>query len=147
MCFTVPESAAYSSSFLKFTWLRLNPAELHLHNFTLLKSSRTWTRPCILYRQHINYLWLFWPPSCRWLSSVLLLLDLTAAFDTVDDYVLVHRLNTLSMWGGGLWFCFKLVLFLFLQQIFINNSSSSCGVPQASILGPFFFSTYFYSSS
>ena len=79
--------------------------------------------------------------------SVLLFLDLTAAFDTVDHSILIHRLN---QWAGVLWFYFKLVSSYLSNRslnVTISNSSSSsapisCGVPQGSIPGPILFALY-----
>ncbi len=75
---------------------------------------------------------------------ILVLLDLTAAFDTVDHEVLLSRLNhVVGIRGTALqWFSSYLTNRTF--SIVTGDSSSSttslsCGVPQGSILGPFYF--------
>ena len=87
----------------------------------------------------INYFEIIWSMVCR-----LTLLDLSAAFDTVDHSIL---LTCLQNWFGldGLsldWFSSYLSLrSLRSQAVSINDSISafstlSCGVPQCSVLGP-----------
>ncbi|KAF7656075.1 hypothetical protein LDENG_00046710 [Lucifuga dentata] len=79
--------------------------------------------------------------------AVLILLDLSAAFDTVDHSILIERLNS---WVGIRkiplnWFHSYLLDQTFSVYI-VNHSSSSAhfnyGVLQGSILGPLFFSIY-----
>ena len=79
--------------------------------------------------------------------SILLLLDLSAAFDTVDHKILLHRLqysfgieSTVLNW-------FNSYLIDRKQFVSINNLSSSPtvlkhGVPQGSVLGPVLFVLY-----
>jgi len=75
------------------------------------------------------------------------LLDLTAAFDTVDHAILLSRLNHyVGIKGTAFqWFSYYLTNRTF--SVVIGNSSFSttslfCGVPQGSILGPVLFSLY-----
>ena len=78
---------------------------------------------------------------------IMLLLDLSAAFDTFDRSVMLHRLShdvgvvqTALDW-------FKSYLSDEVQSVHINGCTSSactltCGVPQDSVLGPQLFSIY-----
>ncbi|KAI2645502.1 putative RNA-directed DNA polymerase from transposon BS [Labeo rohita] len=80
-------------------------------------------------------------------SVVLVLLDLTAAFDTVDHAVLISRLQHIVGLQGMVlrWFSSYLTNRTF--SVMLNDFSSSpaplsSGVPQGSILGPILFSLY-----
>ena len=75
--------------------------------------------------------------------TLLLLFDLSTAFDTVDHDTLLHRLQfTFGINGKGLsWF--SSYLSGRSQQIAVNETLSAefelqCGVPQGSCLGPLF---------
>uniref|UniRef100_A0A671YR52 Reverse transcriptase domain-containing protein n=1 Tax=Sparus aurata TaxID=8175 RepID=A0A671YR52_SPAAU len=79
--------------------------------------------------------------------NILILLDLTAAFDTINHSILLSRLQTsLNITGSALsWL--KSYLTDRHQFIHINNCSSSTvplpqGVPQGSVLGPLLFILY-----
>ena len=80
-------------------------------------------------------------------SSVLVLLDLSAAFDTVDHLLLVKRLESWVGLGGNALQLLRSYLENRTFSVAVNNSTSSsaqltCGVPQGSILGPLLFSVY-----
>ena len=76
----------------------------------------------------------------RGCTVVLLLLNLSAAFDTVDHGLLLHRLNTWFGIKGKVLAWFKSYLTDRSQFVSINGSNSSqsdlmFGVPQGSVLG------------
>uniref|UniRef100_A0A671Y010 Reverse transcriptase domain-containing protein n=1 Tax=Sparus aurata TaxID=8175 RepID=A0A671Y010_SPAAU len=80
-------------------------------------------------------------------SAILMLLDLTAAFDTVDHTILFSRLeHCVGIRDAALeWFRSYLSERCFSVRLGDSASSSaplSCGVPQGSILGPILFSLY-----
>ena len=81
------------------------------------------------------------------LVSLLVLLDLSAAFDTIDHNILLQRLEqTLGITGAALcWF--KSYLSDRFQFVHVNDKASlqtkvNCGVPQGSVLGPILFTLY-----
>uniref|UniRef100_A0A3B3IBG4 Reverse transcriptase domain-containing protein n=1 Tax=Oryzias latipes TaxID=8090 RepID=A0A3B3IBG4_ORYLA len=85
--------------------------------------------------------------SEKGLLSILVLLDLSAAFDTIDHGILLHRLEQdIGIRGSALqWF--KSYLSHRYQFINVNGHSSQCtrvnyGVPQGSVLGPILFTLY-----
>ena len=77
----------------------------------------------------------------------LVLLDLSAAFDTIDHEKLLHRLETRFGINGTALDWFRSYLSNRSQAVRINNSSSekmyhNFGVPQGSVLGPILFTLY-----
>ena len=79
--------------------------------------------------------------------SVLVLLDLTAAFDTIDHLVLIQRLeNWIGLSGTALsWFCSYLTgrnYSVKLDDFESDKHTITSGIPQGSILGPLLFSLY-----
>jgi len=80
-------------------------------------------------------------------GMLLVLLDLSAAFDTLDHTILLDRLHTLIGITGSALDWLKSYLSGRRQYVKINESSSehhdlSIGVPQGSVLGPLLFILY-----
>ena len=80
-------------------------------------------------------------------SAILLMLDLSAAFDTIDHDILLSRLcNVYGITGNALdWF--RSCLTGRIQRVVIEDSVSvdqelDFGVPQGSVLGPRFYCMY-----
>jgi len=78
---------------------------------------------------------------------VLLYIDLSAAFDTVDHKILLHRLQSSFGITGTALKWFKSYLSersqrVFLEGCFSESSRLPHGIPQGSCLGPLLFTTY-----
>lgn len=76
--------------------------------------------------------------------SVLVLLDLTTAFDTIDHPILIARLEKLVGLSGNVLSWFKSYLSNRLQYEDDSSALSevTCGVPQGSVIGPILFALY-----
>ncbi len=77
----------------------------------------------------------------------LILLDLSAAFDTVDHTILLHRLQHWFGISGSVLNWFTSYFKPRTQAVctngnMSNNGNLSCGVPQGSVLGPLLFTMY-----
>ena len=78
---------------------------------------------------------------------LLSLLDLSAAFDTVDHDILLHRMSTSFGVSGNVLLWFTLYLIGRSQSVYLPTGSSvkravTCEVPQGSVLGPILFTLY-----
>ncbi len=80
-------------------------------------------------------------------TAMLILLDLSAAFDTIDHKILIHRLEKRCGLKGTALAWFISYLKDRTQSVVINNEQSKptklkYGVPQGSVLGPILFTIY-----
>ena len=77
---------------------------------------------------------------------ILVLLDMSAAFDTVDHHLLLQRIQSAGITDSALsWFSsyFKdRTQLTCINGVKSSSCSLSCGVPQGSVLGPILFSLY-----
>ena len=79
--------------------------------------------------------------------SILSLLDLSAAFDTIDHVILSQRLSSTFGCTGIILSWFESYLSNRTQSVFVNDvqpapSTLKHGVPQGSVLGPILFTMY-----
>ena len=79
--------------------------------------------------------------------SVLVLLDLSAAFDTIDHDILVYHIQHVFGIQGTVLFWFRSYLTKRFQIVSTQGTHSDrielcCSVPQGSVLGPFLFILY-----
>ena len=79
--------------------------------------------------------------------SALVLLDLSAAFDTIDHQILIARLNSIFGISGSALSLLTSYLLDRTQFVSVNSINSSqskllTGVPQGSVLGPLLFTLY-----
>ena len=82
---------------------------------------------------------------------VLSLFDLSAAFDTIDQDILIKRLHTTFGCSGTFLDWFTPYLSFRTQSVFVGHSSAPSGlkrgVPEGSVLGPLLFTFYTQSLS
>src|SRR5271167_4254934 len=78
--------------------------------------------------------------------TVLVLLDLSSAFDTVDHAILLNHLKNIGItrlvhdwFSSYLSGCTQAV---FLDGVTSDSVNPTCGIPQGSVLGPILFNIY-----
>ena len=88
-----------------------------------------------------------WELLDRQQDVILVLLDLSAAFDTIDHDILLQRLHSRFGFSGSVLNWFRTYLHGRSQCVTIgactsDSSALECGVPQGSVLGPLLFTLY-----
>ena len=73
---------------------------------------------------------------------LLVLLDLSAGFDTVDHDILLRRLETSFGFMGHPLHGFGRSFSVGYGELASSSTSTTCGVPQGSVLGPLLFTMY-----
>ena len=86
------------------------------------------------------------PASGSGCVSILSLLDLSAAFDTIGYNILITRLRSTFSCSGTVLDWFISYLSCRTQSVFVGHESTPsvlhCGVPQGSVLGPLLFTLF-----
>ena len=119
----------------------------HLQSHSLLKPFQSAYRKChsteTALLRIVNDLFQASDSGCM---TILSLLDLSAAFDTIDHNILITRLRSTFGCSGTVLDWFISYLSCRSQSVFVGHESTrsvlQCGVPQCSVLGPLLFTLY-----